>query len=110
MGNRILAGGQDTLPWGGVRLKYDFDVHFVDYQHKNTLFPTLAPGIRWRYDEEVTHNPRIEVPLAGLFKGGPGWTKGFTFSVDWLGTYVQSNVPVFKYQRNVYTTSISWSY
>ena len=26
-GNRFLAGGQYTLPWGSTRLKYDFDLH-----------------------------------------------------------------------------------
>ena len=29
-GHRVLAGGQYTLPWAGLRLKYDFDVHLRD--------------------------------------------------------------------------------
>ena len=110
VGNRLIAGAQYTLPWGAVRLKYDVDVHFTDYRNKDTIFPSLAPGIRWRYDEEVTHSARVEVPLAGLFKGGPEWTKSFTLSADWLGTYVHSNVAIFKYARSFYTTSINWSY
>ncbi|MGH9650819.1 MAG: hypothetical protein ACRD3I_10160, partial [Terriglobales bacterium] len=110
VGSRLLAGGQYTLPWGAVRLKYDFDVHFVDYRNKDTIFPSLAPGIRWRYDTEVTHNARVEVPLAGWFKGGPDWAQRFTLSADWLGTHAQSNLAVFQYTRNVYTTSINWSY
>ena len=78
----------------------DFDVHFANYLNKNTLLPTLAPGTRWRHDQEMTHQARVELPLP----------KGFTLSAEWLGAYTNSTLAVFAYKRDVYTSAISWSY
>src|SRR5437660_1779079 len=45
-GNRLSFGGQYTLPWWAIRLKYDLDAHLRDYTHKNTVLPTYAPGTK----------------------------------------------------------------
>ncbi|PYM82904.1 MAG: hypothetical protein DME09_12630, partial [Candidatus Rokuibacteriota bacterium] len=52
-GNRFLAGAQYTLPWKGVRLKYDLDAHLRAHTRKNSLFPTTAPNTKRRYDTEL---------------------------------------------------------
>src|SRR5207253_2463987 len=62
-GNRLSFGGQYTLPWWAIRLKYDLDAHLRDYTHKNTVLPTYAPGTKWRQDREVTNVVRAELPL-----------------------------------------------
>ena len=65
-GNRFLAGGQYTLPWGSTRLKYDFDLHQRHYLHANTLLPVVNPGTREREDSEQNHVVRVEQVLAAM--------------------------------------------
>jgi tetratricopeptide (TPR) repeat protein len=99
-GNRITAGGQYTLPWYAIRLKYDLDVHFRNYQNPNTLFPTTAPGTTRRRDTEIVNIVRAELPLS--------WS--FTLAFEYQSTINMSNLALFDYTRNVYTMMISWSY
>ncbi len=100
VGNRVLAGGQYTLPWLAIRLKYDLDVHFRNYQHKNGLLPTTAPGTTRRQDQEITNIVRAELPLP----------HSFTLAAEYQRTMNISNIAVFDYTRNVYTLMLSWSY
>jgi tetratricopeptide (TPR) repeat protein len=100
VGNRVLAGGQYTLPWLAIRLKYDLDVHFRNYQHKNNLLPTTAPGTTRRQDQEITNIVRAELPLP----------HSFTMVAEYQRTMSISNIAVFDYTRNVYTLMLSWSY
>jgi tetratricopeptide (TPR) repeat protein len=100
VGNRIVAGGQYTLPWYAIRLKYDLDVHFRNYLHTNTLFPTTAPDTVRRRDQEITNIVRAELPLPA----------SFTLAFEYQSTINLSNLAVFQYTRNVYTLMISWSY
>jgi tetratricopeptide (TPR) repeat protein len=100
LGNRIVAGGQYTLPWHAIRLRYDLDVHLRTYQYANTLFPTTAPGTRQRRDQEITNIVRAELPLP----------YSFTMALEYQSTINISNLPVFDYTRNVYTLMLSWSY
>ncbi len=99
-GNRLSFGGQYTLPWQALRLKYDLDVHFRDYTYKNTLLPTYAPGSKWRQDQEVTNIVRAELPLP----------RNFTLAAEYQVTRVFSNIEVFAYIRNVASLSLIWSY
>jgi tetratricopeptide (TPR) repeat protein len=99
-GNRLSFGGQYTLPWWAVRLKYDLDVHFRDYTYKNTLLPTYAPGTKWRQDQEMTNIVRAELPLP----------RNFTLAAEYQVTRSFSNIEVFDYLRNVASVSIIWSY
>ena len=107
-GNRILAGGQVTLPWKGTRLKYDFDLHLRDYTFKNTILPSNNPGRERRFDEEFNHAFRVEVPL-GTLKVGSRDT-GLTFVLEYLMTNNHSNLDVFSYRRNVTSASVAWSF
>jgi tetratricopeptide (TPR) repeat protein len=99
-GNRITAGGQYTLPWYAIRLKYDLDVHFRNYQNPNTLFPTSAPGTTRRRDTEIVNIVRAELPLP----------RSFTLAFEYQSTVNMSNLALFDYTRNVYTMMIAWSY
>jgi len=99
-GNRFLAGAQYTLPWKGVRLKYDLDAHLRTHLHRNSLFPTTAPDTKRRYDAELTHTVRAELPLSG----------SLTLAAEYLRTDDNSNLAVFAYARNVYSLTLSWSY
>jgi tetratricopeptide (TPR) repeat protein len=100
IGNRIVAGGQYTLPWWAIRLRYDLDVHLRTYQHTNTLLPTTAPGTTQRRDQEITNIVRAELPLP----------YNFTLALEYQSTINLSNIAVFDYTRNVYTLMVSWSY
>ena len=102
LGHRLLAGAQYTLPWRRfeTRLRYDYDVHIRDYTHVNTSQPTLAPGTKKRHDVEHTHVIRVEQTLAG----------GFLLAADYQIINAGSNFPVFDYDRNVASLSLSWRY
>ncbi|HET7876844.1 MAG TPA: tetratricopeptide repeat protein [Methylomirabilota bacterium] len=99
-GHRILAGAQYTLPWGDTRLRYDYDVHFRNYRHAHTILPITAPGTRERADIEQVHVARIEQPLP--------WS--LTLSLEYQGIASRSNLPLFSYNRSVYSLILSWQY
>ncbi|HSE93936.1 MAG TPA: tetratricopeptide repeat protein [Methylomirabilota bacterium] len=99
-GNRFLFGAQATLPWGDVRLRFDFDAHLRDYTHKNTLFPLIEPGTKRRSDQEYNYAFRVEVPLP--------WN--LTLVAEYLRTDANSNLAIFDYDRNVTSLSLSWVY
>src|SRR5438445_672835 len=41
-GNRLSFGGQYTLPWWAILLKYDLDAHLRDYTYKKTVLTTYS--------------------------------------------------------------------
>jgi tetratricopeptide (TPR) repeat protein len=99
-GNRVNFGAQYTVPWRGLRLKYDLDVHFRDYVYKNTILPSYAPGSKWRQDQEMTNIVRAELPLPA----------NFTVAAEYQVTRDWSNIEVYSYLRNVVSLSLIWSY
>lgn len=99
-GHRPLAGGQYTLPWAGLRLKYDVDVHLRDYRFRNTLFPLEDPGTTKRSDTEWTHLAEIALPLPG----------NITLSATYQADLNRSNLAVYHYTRHVYSLVAIWSY
>ena len=105
MGHRLLAGAQYTLPWGDVRLGYDFDMHLRDYLYRHTFLPVRRGNSRERADVEYTHNARVVVPL-------PWFTRDQSFSVtaEYLGKVADSNLNVFRYNRNYLTVYFTWQY
>jgi tetratricopeptide (TPR) repeat protein len=100
VGHRILMGGQYTLPWRGTRLRYDYEIHFVDYPNTQAVFPVTAPGTMKRKDTEQLHYFRVEKPLPN----------NLTLSAEYLGTFSQSNLAVFDYHRNVFSLILTWTY
>jgi tetratricopeptide (TPR) repeat protein len=101
-GHRLLAGAQYTLPWRRFEtvLRYDYDVHFRRYTRVNTTQPTLAPGTKRRSDTEQTYVIRIEQALGF----------GLTLSADYQIISADSNIPIFSFDRNVASLSLSWRY
>jgi tetratricopeptide (TPR) repeat protein len=113
-GNRFLAGGQYTLPWGSTRLKYDFDLHERHYGF-NAILPAVAPGSRKREDLEQNHIFRIEQTLLrNLGPGSIGCTNDapcpLSLAAEYQRTVADSNLPVFAYNRNVWSLTLSWQY
>lgn len=100
VGNRFLVGGQYTLPWLGIRLTDDFDVHLRDYLHKNTVFPTQAPDTRRRSDTEYTNVFAAAMPLP----------YNLSLTVSYQATFARSNLDVFQYRRNVVSAILGWTY
>lgn len=99
-GNRYLAAAQYTLPWGDTRLVYDMDLHLRNYRHPNTLLPIVNPETKKRVDSELTHVFRVEKPLPHRL----------TLSAEYQAIIARSNLPVFSFNRNVYTLILSWQY
>ena len=99
-GHRILVGGQVTLPWGDIRLRYDLDVHFRDHTDEHTLLPVTAPGTRRRRDRELLH-------LISLTKDLP---YDLSVSLDFLIDDNSSNLDVFDYDRTVVSLSLTWRF
>lgn len=114
-GNRFLAGGQYTLPWGSTRLKYDFDLHQRHYLHANTLLPVVNPGTREREDFEQNHVVRVEQVLAANIGPAsigcaPTAPCPLTLSAEFQRTVADSNLAVYGYNRNVWSLTLSWQY
>ncbi len=119
-GNRVLAGVQYAVPeppawiqpfgvnWGGLRLRYDFDVHLRDYRHKNTVLPSPAPGTKARQDNEYTHVFGFTLPLPYHLLNSK--EDLFTLAGEYQRTVSRSNLAVFSFNRNVVSLSVSWSY
>jgi tetratricopeptide (TPR) repeat protein len=108
LGHRFLVGGQYTLPWYGIRLFYDFDVHLRNYLNANSVLPTYAPGTNERFDEELNNSVRAELPFAGPALWGAATR--MTLSASYQNTIANSNIEVFDYTRNVYSLTLSWAY
>ena len=86
-GHRSLAGGQYTTPWGGTRLRYDYEIHFRAYTVR-------------RKDTEQFHFFRIEKPLPN----------NLTLSAEYQGDFNESNIAVFDFHRNVFSLILTWTY
>ena len=114
-GNRILTGGQYTLPWGSTRLRYDFDLHQRGYLHANTILPANNPDTRKRQDLEQNHIFRVEQVLAtNLGPGSIGCSANapcpLTLAAEYQRTVADSNLAVYDYVRNVWSLTLSWQY
>ena len=99
-GHRLLAGAQYTLPWRDLRLRYDYDVHFRQYDRRHSLLPLTAPDTIRRNDTEHTHVFRVEQPLP--------WN--LTASAEVQIIRARSNLNLFEFNRNVYSLQLSWQY
>jgi tetratricopeptide (TPR) repeat protein len=105
-GQRIQAGAQYTLPWWSLRAKWDFDVHFRQYQNTNLFLPTtrsasvVPASALMRRDQEVNNIVRLELPLP----------QRLTLSGEFQVTHNRSNLQVFDYSRSVVSLILSWNY
>ncbi|MBI5776132.1 MAG: tetratricopeptide repeat protein [Nitrospirae bacterium] len=100
-GNRGLLGLQYTLPWKGIRLKYDYDYYNRFYGTPHTIFPVETPDTIKQVVNEQNHVYRIEVPLP----------HEFTLAFDFQHTLSKANLPqIFNYTRQVGTVSLAWAF
>jgi hypothetical protein len=99
-GNRLILGGQYTLPWWDIRLRYDLDVHWRSYKYKNSLLPVTAPDTVKRRDTEPIH----------LFGVSKDFLTNFTGAIEYLFDNNHSNLDVYAYKRHVITTSLTWRF
>jgi len=99
-GHRFLLGGIYTMPWGGTRLRYDYQVHWRGYRSLNTIFPFPAPGTIARDDMEQIHFARLEQPLP----------HNFTVSVQYQRIQNNSNLAVYDYTQNIFYLITTWTY
>jgi len=99
-GHRVLTGGQYTLPWWDLRLKYDYDVHFKNYRHANSTLPDRNRDTTERKDTEQTHSFKAELPLP----------LSLTLTGEYQISIARSNLPAFSFNRNVFSLIMSWSY
>jgi tetratricopeptide (TPR) repeat protein len=105
VGHRFIVGAQYTLPWRDVRLTYDFDLHYRDYLHANSLLPVRAPRTKERSDNEYTSTARIEVPLPWFFKSQSLFVTG-----EYTRKIVDSNLDLYSYHRDYGAVYFTWQY
>jgi tetratricopeptide (TPR) repeat protein len=122
VGHRYLVGGQYTLPWQTTRLRYDFDLHQRHYTHANAILPAdvVTPfdrnrGTVKREDIEQNHVVRIEQTLTqnmgpASIGCAPTTPCPLTLAFEYQRTVARSNLPVFSYDRNVFSLILSWQY
>ena len=99
-GNRLLTGGQYTLPWGDVRLRYDLDFHWRSHRYNDRITREVTQKIIKRRDSEPVH----------LFSVSKDFLTDFTASLEYLFDDNRSNLAVHTYTRHVVTTSLSWRF
>jgi hypothetical protein len=105
LGHRFLAGAQYTLPWRGIRLTYDFDLHYRDYLDPHTILPHGRAGSRERSDLDYTQTARVDVPLPWFARD-----QAFFVTGEYINKVVDSNLNVFSYHRNYVTIYFTWQY
>jgi hypothetical protein len=99
-GHRLLVGGQYTLPWWDIRLRYDFDLHWRFHKHRHSLIPVTATGTVRRRDREPLH----------LVTVAKDFLTDFTVSLDYLFDNNKSNLEPLEYKRHIVTTSVTWRF
>ncbi len=99
-GNRLLTGGQLSLPIGEMVLRYDYDIHWRDYKNNQVLFTDRAGTFASRYDAQHTHLIQLIKPLP--------WNLRLTGQVQIVRN--QSSIPVYDYSKNVFTGLVTWTY
>ena len=106
LGNRFALGGQYTIPWRdpwwdlGLRLRVDADYQIRNYTHQNNYLPLVSAPSVYRRDGELN-------VIASLAKDLPN---NLTLALENLYTQNTSNIPVYGYNRNVISLSLSWRY
>lgn len=106
-GFRFQAGGVYTLLWEAVRLRYDYDLYFRNYDNANTRFSRtglLATGMAPNVIQTVTeqnHVFRVEKPFP----------HNITAAIDLQLTFSRSNIDIlFNFDRQVVTGSVTWAF
>ncbi len=99
-GDRLQLGGQATLPWYDLSLRLDYEVHWRAYNHAQVIFLDDAGQLSQRRDTEQDIFFQIAKPLP----------RNLTVALQYQGVMNNSNIPVYNYAKNVFTTLITWTY
>lgn len=99
-GNRLQLGGQATLPWYDLSVRLDYEVHWREYNYAQVIFLDDAGQLSPRRDTEQD----IFIQIA---KALP---RNLTLALQYQGVLNSSNIPVYAYSKNVFTTLLTWSY
>ena len=96
-----MTGLQGNLPWGGMTLRADFDVHWRAYKNNQTIFSDREGNLNQRYDIQKTILAQYVTPLHF-------WELSFT--AQYQGIFNSSRIPVYDYDKNVWTGIVTWTY
>lgn len=99
-GNRLQLGGQATLPWYDLSVRLDYEIHWRTYRHAQVIFLDDAGQLSPRRDTEQDIFFQIAKPLP----------HNLTLALQYQGVLNSSNIPVYAYSKNVFTTLLTWSY
>lgn len=99
-GHRGQAGVQTTLPFANLIARYDYDIHFRDYKHAQTLFLDFSGQLSARVDTQQTHSAQLIYPIT------PHWS----VTAQYQHIFNKSNVPLYDYNQNVWTGLVTWTY
>mgnify|MGYP001296138738 CR=1 FL=1 len=99
-GHRGQAGVQTTLPFAGLIVRYDYDIHFRDYKNNQPNFRDFAGQLAARVDTQQTHSAQLIYPI----------TDHWSVSAQYQHVFNRSNVPLYDYVQNVWTGLVTWTY
>lgn len=99
-GHRGQAGVQATLPFTNLIARYDYDFHFRDYKHAQTLFRDFDGQLSARVDTQQTHSAQLIYPI----------TNHWSLTAQYQHIFNKSNVPLYDYVQNVWTGLVTWTY
>jgi hypothetical protein len=99
-GNRLQLGGQATLPWYDLSLRLDYEVHWRAYNHAQVIFLDDAGRLSPRRDTEQDIFVQVAKPLP----------RNLSLALQYQAVLNSSNIPVYNYGKNVFTTLLTWTY
>ncbi len=99
-GNRLQFGGQTTLPWYDLNVRLDYDVHLRDYNHTQVIF----------LDDAGRPSPRRDLEQDVFFQVAKVLPQNLTLALQYQGLLNSSNISVYSYSKNVFTTLLTWAY
>lgn len=99
-GNRFQLGGQATLPWYDLSVRLDYEVHWRAYQHAQVIF----------LDDAGQRSPRRDAEQDIFIQVAKALPRNLTLALQYQGILNSSNIPVYAYSKNVFTTLLTWTY
>ncbi len=99
-GNRFLTGWQVSLPWGGVIIRHDYDIHWRNYKNSQVIFTDEDGRLVPRDDRQRSHLVQLIKPLP----------YNLTFTAQFQRIDNDSDIPVYDYTKNVFTGLMTWTY
>jgi tetratricopeptide (TPR) repeat protein len=99
-GSRLQLGGQTTLPWYDLSLRLDYEVHWRAYNHTQVIFSDNAGQL----------SPRRDTEQDIFFQIAKSLPNNFALALQYQGVLNSSNIPVYHYSKNVFTTLLTWIY